>query len=94
MDIERVLSRLVRIARRSFKADVALARSGFVLTPFFNLYGEAAEAICILIGDEQDDFRDTVIARLMENKEITDEGCIAELMNFYRAKEEKNHDEQ
>ena len=58
-DVRKALSGMLKVANEAKKLDSVMAICGYNSTPYFTLYGDAADAINVLIGDESEIFEDT-----------------------------------
>lgn len=84
MNIEESLKRMLSIAVRSAKANEVMERIGFSSSPFFEIYGEAADAIFFLIGDRADRFENSVTYRALHEESLSEEERLEILMNEYK----------
>ena len=86
MDVRKILKRLVNIAMLSLENDTILEKMHFTNTPYFELYGETAEAIYEIIGEHTMTFEESVTYEAL-NSGYSKEMAVNMLMEAY----EKNH---
>lgn len=84
MNIEESLKRMIHIAVSSAEADEAMRSIGFSSSPFFEIYGEAADAIFFLIGDRADRFENSVTYRAIHEEGLSEDERLAILMDEYK----------
>ena len=60
MDAKKVLTHLVRAGRDALHIESTLTELGYKETPYYNLYGEIAEAIYTMIGENTDTFNESI----------------------------------
>lgn len=83
MEICKVLSRLISIARKALLLHRAIAGTGYAGTPYFDLYAETADAICILIGDKKDDYVETETFQALNDDNLSEALRLEKLMKVY-----------
>ena len=84
MEISEVLSRMIAVARKALLLHRTIAVNGYSITPYFDLYAETADAICILIGDTEDDFVETETFQALNDDSLTDVQRAEKLMCVFR----------
>jgi len=73
MDTKKVFLHLVKAARDSLHLESTLSNIGYSETPYFNLYGEIAEAIYDLLDEDTDTFEESATARILQETYTPDE---------------------
>lgn len=83
METSEVLSRMINVARKALLLHRAMAGSGYSGTPYFDLYAETADAICILIGDTDEDFVETETYQALNDDTLTSAQRTEKLLHVY-----------
>ena len=80
------LLRLVKAGEQAKELDTKLMDLGYSTTPYGLIFGEIADAVYLLIGEENpfDDFRDSTTYQVMTDKVLTDQSKADLLMSEYR----------
>ena len=84
MNTKKVLTHLIRAGRDALHLENTLKEIGYKETPYFNLYGEIADAIYNMIGEETDTFDESVTHAAINDIFTPDEICaenLAEMCN-------------
>lgn len=83
MEIESVLKHMVSIARKTNHISEQLQVIGLGDEPFFTLYGEAADAIYGLLGEETETFDESETCITLNDPMVSDADCVRILMKVY-----------
>ena len=83
MNVQEVLKRLVEIAVKSLNAENALQAVGFDSTPYFDIYGSAADAIYYLIGEKTNTFDESVTYTVLHSDQYSNDQRVGILMYEY-----------
>ena len=84
MNEKRVLTHLVKAARDAIHMERVLKEIGYKETPYFGLYGEIADAMYCLIGEETETFTESETHNAINDTYTPDEECAERLMDIYR----------
>ena len=79
MNEKKVLTHLIRAGRDALNMENVLNSFGYKETPYFNLYGEIADAIYLMIGEEVDPFDQSVTHTVMHDPVTSDEAAAEHL---------------
>ena len=82
MDSKQVLTHLIRAGRDALHLEKTLSGLGYKETPYFNLYGEIANAIYDLIGEDTDTFDQSVTHSVMNDMFTPDELAAEQLASM------------
>ena len=82
--IKEALERLVFIARQAKQIDAMFTEMGYNDTPWFETYGQAMDAIYVLIGEDTGTLDESVTYDAVRGEEYTDDQRIKLLMDEYR----------
>ena len=77
------LGRLVLTARKAKKNDDALMQLGYQDTPYFDIYGQIADAIYSLVGEETRRFDESATYDAINNDRYTDRERLQVLEEAY-----------
>ena len=83
MDTKKVFLHLVKAARDSLHLETTLANIGYSETPYFNLYGEIAEAIYAMLGENTDTFDESATAGILHDTCTPDEISAERLADLF-----------
>lgn len=78
--MKKALILMVKVARKAMEHDQANVKLGYPANPFFDLYGDALDAIYYLIGENTESLKESVTYRTVHNESLTDEQCAERLM--------------
>ena len=81
MDTKNVLTHLIRAGRDALHLENTLTDIGYRETPYFNLYGEIADAIYAML-DEHTDIEDSKAVAAINDIFTPDEICAEELASL------------
>ena len=84
MNSQKVLTHLVRAGRDALHIENILNGIGYKETPYFNLYGEIADAIYTMLGENVDSFDESVTHSTINDPLTSDELAaeqLAKLLN-------------
>ena len=84
MNEKAVLTHLVRAARDAIHLEKVLEEIGYKDTPYFNLYGEIAEAMYCLLNENTETFTESETYNAIHDIYTPDETCAEYLENIYR----------
>ena len=79
MNSKKVLTHLIRAGRDALNLENVLNQFGYKETPYFNLYGEIAESIYLMLGEETDSFDQSLTHAVMHDPLTSDEECAEHL---------------
>lgn len=79
MDVQAVLSRLVKTARNTFFISEHMRTLGYDDNPYFSIYGNIVDVICEIIGDASDDVEDSVTYAVLHDTNLSDDQCVSRL---------------
>lgn len=79
MNEKKVLTHLIRAGRDAINLENVLNQFGYKETPYFNLYGEIAEAIYAMLGEDTKSFDQSITHAVMHDPLTPDEVCAEEL---------------
>lgn len=77
------LLRMVKAARRASHVSNALNGIGYHGTPYTDIYGDVADAIYYLIGEETPEFSQSVTFLVLTNDRLSDSGRVDVLLKEY-----------
>ena len=86
MNAEQILQRMVRVARMALSLARTMQGLGYDNSPYWDMYGETADAIYYFLEEEGVDFDQSVTHRVLTSNSYTNEQCCAILMYEYRKK--------
>ena len=79
MKSKNALTHLIRAGRDALNLENVLNQFGYKETPYFNLYGEIAEAIYCLLDENTESFEQSVAHAVMHDPLTSDEAAADEL---------------
>lgn len=79
MDSKKILTHLIRAGRDALNLENMLTTIGYKETPYFNLYGDIAEAVYTLLGENAESFDESITYAVMNDPITSDEACAEEL---------------
>jgi hypothetical protein len=79
-----ILTRLVRIASKALNLSRAFDNAGYSHNPYFDIYGEIAETIYDLLGEETDEYTKSMTYRVLTSELFTDSQRVEILTNVFR----------
>lgn len=82
--IEKSLTRMVHAASTARTLDHGLLENGFSDTPYGRIFGELADAIFYIIGENANRFEDSLTFIVLHTDAITDEAKASLLMSKYK----------
>lgn len=82
--IKDALSRFLRAGMRAEEARRMYGAVGLNVEPLWAVFNNIYDGLCILTGDEEKDFGDTVVDLAMTEKDISEEERLRLLMEGYR----------
>lgn len=82
--METTLLRMLRAAERTRQMDEDLVKHGYSNSPYADIFGDIADAIYYLIGEQKNRFEDSMTYIMLHTDAITDECKVSLLMNEYR----------
>lgn len=80
MDTKEALTRMVKAGRLALTMDKGLRSLGYDETPYFDIYGNIADAVYFLLGEETETFSASVTSLVFESPELTDARRVSLLM--------------
>ena len=66
------IEKIIIAGRTAKKADDILRKIGYTDTPYFNIYGNIADALYILLGEKTDTFDKSLTYKIMESETLTE----------------------
>lgn len=85
MNYEKALGILVAAGRKAKQMDDAMNAMGYGQNPYFDLYGDIADAIYYIVGEEHTRFDESVTYKMLNNKTLTDTACTDMLIRTHEA---------
>ena len=82
MDTKKVLTHLIRAGRDALHREKTLKEIGYRDTPYFDLYGEIADAIYCMLGEETDSFDESITHAALQDIYTSDEVCAENLASI------------
>lgn len=82
--VQRMLGKMVRAASKARELDEDLLKHGYSTTPFGFIFGEVADTIYCLIGEDTNRFEDSLTFIVLHTDAITLEAKVEILMKRYR----------
>ena len=79
MNTKKVLTHLIRAGRDALHLEKTLKNIGYKETPYYNLYGEIADAIYTMLGEDTDTFDESVTHAAINDIFTPDEICAEKL---------------
>ena len=79
MNAKAVLTHLIRAGRDAIHLEQTLCGIGYKETPYFSLHGEIADAIYALLGEDVDEFEDSITYAALHDIYTSDEQCAEQL---------------
>ena len=79
MNSKKILTHLIRAGRDALNMENVLTQFGYKETPYFNLYGEIADAIYCLLDEKTDSFDQSVTHAVMHDPLTPDEVAAEQL---------------
>lgn len=83
-DVRKALHSMLRAASEAKKIDSMMVICGYSNTPYLSIYGDAADAIIALIGEQPETFEDSVTYSAIMSDEPF-ESRVDKLYNCYLA---------
>ena len=90
MRVKRALTHLVKAGRDALHLEKTLKELGYKDTPYFNLYGEIAEAMYCILEEDTDSFEESETYNAMHDIYSSDEMCAERLADIFRSNQEQN----
>ena len=90
MSTKSAFRNLTKAARNAHYFSESMRTAGYPSSPFADIYGQIADAIFDLLGEETETFDDSVTCASLLSFAITDDQCAEYLHRAYR----KNLEEQ
>ena len=87
--LREALGRLVLVARKAKKCDDAMFEIGYGDTPYFEIYGQTADAIYSIVGENTERFDESATYQAINHDGYTDEERLQLLCETYA----ENHKE-
>lgn len=89
--MEEVLKRLVGICEEAERMDIALAVGGYYTNPFAKIFGEAADAIYYLIGDDKMNYQtfDESVTYIVLHSKVATGVKVKALLRKYEQRQNK-----
>ena len=82
MNSKKVLLHLIRAGRDAIHLEQTLNNIGYKETPFFNIYGEIADAVYEMLGEKTDSFDESMTYAAMHDIYTSDEQCAERLADM------------
>ena len=82
--MEQALLRMLRAAERTKQMDDDLVKRGYSDSPYADIFGDIADAIYYLIGENTDRFEDSMTYIMLHTDAVTDHCKVSLLMDAYR----------
>lgn len=79
MDKKRVLTHLVKAGRDTLHMESTLKSIGYDCTPYIDLFGEIADAVYEMLGEETETFDESITYAAMHDIYTSDEICAERL---------------
>lgn len=79
MDSKKVLTHLIRAGRDALHIERTLNELGYKETPYYNLYGEIADAIYTMLGENTESFDESITHATIHDVYLADEICAEQL---------------
>jgi len=83
MKVKRALTHLLKAGRDALHLEKTLTDLGYGNTPYFNLYGEIADAMYCILGEDTDTFEDSATYNAMHDIYTPDEICAERLEEIF-----------
>ena len=83
MNVREALRKMVGIAVSARKMDEASRNAGYHENPFWDIYGEAVDAIYILIGEKTNTIDEAVTYQVINDDSYTNDDRVDLLMEEY-----------
>ena len=87
MDVKIILDHLVSAGRKAYKLDRKMHDIGYDHNPYFEIYGEIADAVYNILG-ERCIFEESATAMAFANQHISDAQCADGLFTVYQHRNE------
>ena len=84
MDAKKVLTHLIRAARDAIHLERTLDDLGYKETPYYDLYGEISEAIYGIVGEDTEEFDESVTYNVIHDQFTPDELSAEELASMIK----------
>ena len=84
MNDKKVIAHLIHAGRDALNLDNVLTGFGYKETPYFNLYGEIANAIYCMLDEDTESFDQSVTHAIMNDPMTSDEAaaeCLAKMLD-------------
>lgn len=92
MNVREALKRMVGIAVSARKMDMSFRNAGYHENPFWDIYGEAMDAIYALIGEKTNTIDEAVTYHVINDDSYTNDERVDLLVKEYERNE--MHDKQ
>lgn len=89
MKMEKALTRLVQVARKTYCLSEQMDAMGYRDTPFHDIFGEVADIIYDLLGEETDTFDESVTYRALYENTLTNSERVSLLLEAIKEPAQK-----
>lgn len=86
MEIREILRKMVTAGRTAYMCHTSMQDIGYDNTPYFDIYGEIADAIYVLIGENAQTFCESVTYLTLTNLELSIDQCVGILYLYYNTR--------
>lgn len=90
MDAKKVLTHLIRAARDAIHLERTLDDLGYKETPYYDLYGEISEAIYGIVGEDTEEFDESVTYNVIHDQFTPDELSAEQLASMIKGSDSLN----
>lgn len=90
MDAKKVLTHLIRAARDAIHLERTLDDLGYKETPYYDLYGEISEAIYGIVGEDTEEFDESVTYNVLHDQFTPDELSAEQLASMIKGSDSLN----
>ena len=83
MEIREILRKMVTAGRTAYMCHTSMQDIGYDNTPYFDIYGEIADAIYVLIGENTQTYHESITYQTLTNLDMSISECVIRLGDEY-----------
>jgi len=82
--MDEVLKKMIRASEKARKIDAVLKPLGYSDNPFFDIFGDIADAVYSLVGEKKDNFEESATYWALTGDVLPEEDKLDILLEIYR----------
>ena len=82
--MEQALLNLVQVARETMKLGDLMDQLGYGDSPYWNYFGQIADAIYYLLHEDTKEFTESVTYEVLYNPKLSERKCVKRLLEEYK----------